>query len=70
MYKNYLTIAIRILLRDKLFSLINIGGLTIGLTAAFIIILFVIVSEIALLVLMLKMATHMDTILKVFLGAQ
>ncbi|MBT6032386.1 MAG: FtsX-like permease family protein [Kordiimonadaceae bacterium] len=41
MYRNYFTIAIRILLRNKLFSIINIGGLTIGLTAAFLIILFV-----------------------------
>jgi len=41
MYRNYFTIAIRILQRNKLFSIINIGGLTIGLTAAFLIILFV-----------------------------
>lgn len=41
MFKNYLIVAIRILLRNKLFSAINLGGLTIGMTAAFLIILFV-----------------------------
>jgi len=41
MIKNYLTLAIRIFLRNKLFSAINLGGLTIGLTSAFLIILFV-----------------------------
>lgn len=41
MFKNYLIVALRILLKNKTFSFINIGGLTIGLTAAFLIILFV-----------------------------
>ncbi|MBT4147006.1 MAG: FtsX-like permease family protein, partial [Gammaproteobacteria bacterium] len=41
MLKNYLIVALRISMRNKLFSFINIGGLTIGLTAAFLIILFV-----------------------------
>jgi len=41
MLKNYITLAMRILLRHKVFSIINLGGLTIGLTSAFIIILFV-----------------------------
>ena len=41
MIKNYLTLAMRIFLRNKVFSVINLGGLTIGLTSAFLIILFV-----------------------------
>ncbi|WP_262693137.1 ABC transporter permease [Kordiimonas aquimaris] len=41
MFGSYLTVAIRLFLRNKLFSIINIGGLTVGLTAAFFIILFV-----------------------------
>jgi len=41
MLKNYLTIAIRNMLRHKLYSFINIGGLTIGLAACLLIYLFV-----------------------------
>ena len=41
MFKNYMTIAIRNILRHKLYSFINIGGLTIGLTACILIALFV-----------------------------
>lgn len=41
MYQNYLKVALRLILKNKLFSFINIGGLSIGLTSAFLIILFV-----------------------------
>jgi len=41
MIKNYLTLAMRIFFRNKVFSFINLGGLSIGLTSAFLIILFV-----------------------------
>lgn len=41
MLKNYLKIAYRNLLRQKSFSLINIIGLTVGLTCCFLILLFV-----------------------------
>lgn len=41
MFKNYLTIAIRNLTRHKLYSAINIGGLSIGLAACILIFLFV-----------------------------
>ncbi|WP_373517715.1 ABC transporter permease, partial [Pricia sp.] len=41
MFKNYLKIAWRNLWRQKGFSLINIGGLAIGLTAFFLILLYV-----------------------------
>ncbi len=41
MLKNYLTIALRNLLRHKLYSFINIGGLAIGLAACLMIALFV-----------------------------
>jgi len=41
MLRNYLTIAIRNMLRHKLYSFINIGGLTIGLAACLLIYLFV-----------------------------
>lgn len=41
MFKNYLTIAMRNLVRHKLFSFINIVGLAIGLAAFIIILLFV-----------------------------
>ena len=41
MLRNYLITKLRILLKNKLFTAINIGGLTIGLTASFLIILFV-----------------------------
>ena len=41
MFGSYMKVAMRVFMRNKLFSLINIGGLTIGLTAAFFIILFV-----------------------------
>ena len=41
MFKNYVTIAVRNILRHKMYSFINIGGLTIGLTACILIALFV-----------------------------
>jgi putative ABC transport system permease protein len=41
MFKNYLKIAIRNLIKHKLFSLINILGLAIGITCCILIILFV-----------------------------
>lgn len=41
MIRNYLTIAWRILLRQKTYSLINIFGLTTGITATLLILLFV-----------------------------
>jgi len=41
MLRNYLTIAMRNMLRHKLYSFINIGGLSIGLTACILIFLFV-----------------------------
>lgn len=41
MFGSYVKVAMRIFMRNKLFSLINVGGLTIGLAAAFFIILFV-----------------------------
>jgi putative ABC transport system permease protein len=41
MFKNYLTAAVRSLLKNKLYSFINIGGLAIGLAACILILLFV-----------------------------
>ena len=41
MFKNYLTTAFRNILRNKLYSLVNIGGLAIGMTATILILLFV-----------------------------
>lgn len=41
MFKNYFLIAIRILQRNKLFSFINIGGLSLGFTACLLVALFV-----------------------------
>ena len=41
MLKNYFVIALRQILKDKLFSAINIGGLAIGLAASMLIALFV-----------------------------
>src|SRR3569833_837325 len=41
MFRNYLTVAFRNLTRHKLYSFINIAGLTVGLTCAIFIILFV-----------------------------
>ena len=41
MFKNYLVIAFRNIIRHKLYSFINIAGLTIGLSCAILIILFV-----------------------------
>lgn len=41
MFGSYVKVAMRFFMRNKLFSLINVGGLTIGLAAAFFIILFV-----------------------------
>ena len=41
MIKQYFKLILRLLKRDKLFSIINISGLSIGLAAAFIILLFV-----------------------------
>ncbi|HEX4270022.1 MAG TPA: hypothetical protein VHZ32_01490, partial [Rhizomicrobium sp.] len=41
MFRNYLTVAFRSLVRHKLYSFINIAGLAVGLTCAIFIILFV-----------------------------
>jgi putative ABC transport system permease protein len=41
MLKNYLTIAIRNLLRNKAFSLINVSGLVLGMTSSLLILLWV-----------------------------
>ena len=41
MFRNYLTIAIRNLLRYKLYSAINIAGLAVGMACCFLILLFV-----------------------------
>jgi len=41
MFRNYLTIALRNLIRHKLYSFINIAGLAVGLACAILIILFV-----------------------------
>src|SRR5690349_10843825 len=41
MLKNYLTIAIRSILKDKFYSLINILGLTIGITCSLLLLLYV-----------------------------
>jgi len=41
MFSNYLKIAFRLIKRKKLFSLVNLLGLTIGLTSSFLILLYV-----------------------------
>jgi putative ABC transport system permease protein len=41
MFRNYLTVALRNLIRQKLYSVINIAGLAVGLACALFIILFV-----------------------------
>jgi putative ABC transport system permease protein len=41
MFRNYLIVALRNLVRHKLYSVINIGGLAVGLACAILIILFV-----------------------------
>src|ERR1700722_6677596 len=41
MFRNYLTIALRNLVRQKLYSVINIAGLAVGLACVLFIILFV-----------------------------
>ena len=41
MLKNYLTIALRNIIKQKFYSLINILGLTIGLAASFFVVLYV-----------------------------
>jgi len=41
MFKNYLKIAVRNILRNKAYSVINISGLAIGMTCCFLILLFV-----------------------------
>src|SRR5690606_11984132 len=41
MIKNYLKIALRFMLRQKGFSLINISGLTIGITCTLLIVLYI-----------------------------
>jgi putative ABC transport system permease protein len=41
MFKNYLGVALRSIGRNKLFSIINIGGLTLGLAVAMLILIFV-----------------------------
>src|SRR5215469_17171136 len=41
MFRNYLTIALRNIIRHKLYSFINIAGLAVGLTCVILIALFV-----------------------------
>jgi putative ABC transport system permease protein len=41
MFRNYLIIALRNIIRHKLYSFINIAGLAIGLTSVIFVILFV-----------------------------
>ncbi|HMF71966.1 MAG TPA: hypothetical protein VK616_10850 [Flavitalea sp.] len=41
MFKNYLKIALRSLFKNKTFSIINIVGLSLGLTCSFLILLWV-----------------------------
>ncbi len=41
MLKNYLTIALRYIVRHKVFTLINISGLTLGITCSLLIVLYV-----------------------------
>jgi putative ABC transport system permease protein len=41
MFRNYVTIAVRNLVRNKLYSFINIGGLAVGLAGCLLILLFV-----------------------------
>src|SRR5437763_12957348 len=41
MFKNYFTVALRNLLRNKIYAFINIAGLSIGLACAMLIILYV-----------------------------
>src|SRR5215475_5697357 len=41
MFRNYLTVALRNIIRHKLYSFINIAGLAVGLTCLILIILFV-----------------------------
>jgi putative ABC transport system permease protein len=41
MFRNYLTVALRNIFRNKVYSAINIAGLAIGMTACFFIFLFV-----------------------------
>ncbi len=41
MFRNYLLIILRSIRRQKLFSLINLGGLSIGLCATMLIVLYV-----------------------------
>jgi putative ABC transport system permease protein len=41
MFRNYLTIALRILMRQRTYSAINILGLTAGVTASLLILLYV-----------------------------
>jgi putative ABC transport system permease protein len=41
MFKNYLATAVRNLFRNKLYTVINIGGLAVGLAACILIFLFV-----------------------------
>jgi len=41
MFKNYITTALRNMARNRLYSLINVGGLALGLAACILILLFV-----------------------------
>ena len=41
MFRNYLVIALRNIVRHKLYSFINIAGLAVGLTCVILIILFI-----------------------------
>ena len=41
MFRNYFTVALRSLTRHRLYSAINIGGLSVGLACVIIVILFI-----------------------------
>ena len=41
MIKNYLTIALRYIVRHKVFTLINVSGLTLGITCSLMIFLYI-----------------------------
>ena len=41
MFKNHLTVALRNLLRHKIYSLINISGLAVGMVCCILILLYV-----------------------------
>jgi len=45
MLKNYLKIAVRNILKVRLYSLINIAGLAVGIAACMLIVLWVVMGE-------------------------